>query len=166
MGEPDAVAPGDASGDGAVPAPPARAPAAPLGSLDRLYETVPVGEHQLLSCAPNSVCVVRLAPSHPCFAGSRRVVRVAFADAVTGACISGKRKKGAADLGERDVLATVHSDDGAEFEVVCGIRGRILEVADDCDGASLKANDGRVALLQARPKDVERLLAGRRKSKA
>jgi hypothetical protein len=128
---------------------------APLGSLDRYFETRSVGAHQLVSAAPNHVCVVRVAATHPCFEG-RAPVRVDWAPAVAAASVTGKRKKGAAVLGPADALGTLVCDDGATYALVTGVRGRVLETADDV--SALASTDGRLCLVYARAGDCAKLL--------
>ena len=132
-------------------------PTAPPGSLERYYSTVNTRD-TVVCCAPNKVCVVYVSPEHDCFADSRTVQSITFADRLASAQISGKRKRGAAEVAPDEKVLTVKCDDGSEFQLRPGVRGRVLELGSNLGHADLSTRAGYVLILQSSAKEVARLL--------
>ena len=143
----------------ASPAPRARPmdATAPPGSLERYYSTVNTRD-TVVCCAPNKVCVVYVSPEHECFANNRKVTSITFADRLASAQISGKRKRGAAEVAPDEKVLTVKCDDGAEFQLRPGVRGRVLELGARLTHPDLSTRAGYVLILQSSAKEVARLL--------
>ena len=143
----------------ASPAPRARpmdATARP-GSLERYYSTVNTRD-TVVCCAPNKVCVVYVSPEHDCFGDGRTVQSITFADRLASAQISGKRKRGAAEVAPDEKVLTVKCDDGSEFPLRPGVRGRVLELGARLTHPDLSTRAGYVLILQSSAKEVARLL--------
>ena len=130
---------------------------APPGSLERYYSTVNTRD-TVVCCAPNKVCVVYVSPEHDCFADSRTVQSITFADRLASAQISGKRKRGAAEVAPDEKVLTVKCDDGSEYQLRPGVRGRVLELGSNLGHADLSTRAGYVLILQSSAKEVARLL--------
>ena len=130
---------------------------APPGSLERYYSTVNTRD-TVVCCAPNKVCVVYVSPDHDCFAAGRKVTAITFADRLASAQISGKRKRGAAEVAPDEKVLTVECDDGSEFQLRPGVRGRVLELGSNLGHADLSTRAGYVLILQSSAKEVARLL--------
>ena len=130
---------------------------APPGSLERYYSTVNTRD-TVVCCAPNKVCVVYVRPEHDCFAAGRTVQSITFADRLASAQISGKRKRGAAEVAPDEKVLTVECDDGSEFQLRPGVRGRVLELGSNLGHADLSTRAGYVLILQSSAKEVARLL--------
>ena len=135
---------------------PMNATAAP-GSLERYYSTVNTRD-TVVCCAPNKVCVVYVSPEHDCFGDGRRVTSITFADRLASAQISGKRKRGAAEVAPDEKVLTITCDDGAEFQLRPGVRGRVLELGARLTHTDLLTRAGYVLILQSSAKEVARLL--------
>ena len=116
----------------ASPAPRARPmdATAPPGSLERYYAVVNTRD-TVVCCAPNKVCVVYVSPEHDCFADGRRVTSITFADRLASAQISGKRKRGAAEVAPDEKVLTLQCDDGTQYQLRPGVRGRVLELGSN-----------------------------------
>ena len=132
-------------------------PTAPPGSLERYYSTVNTRD-TVVCCAPNKVCVVYVRPDHDCFGDGRKVTSITFADRLASAQISGKRKRGAAEVAPDEKVLTVKCDDGAEFQLRPGVRGRVLELGARLTHSDLLTRAGYVLILQSSAKEVARLL--------
>ena len=130
---------------------------APPGSLERYYSTVNTRD-TVVCCAPNKVCVVYVSPEHDCFADGRTVQSITFADRLASAQISGKRKRGAAEVAPDEKVLTIKCDDGSEFQLRPGVRGRVLELGARLTHADLSTRAGYVLILQSSAKEVARLL--------
>ena len=130
---------------------------APPGSLERYYSTVNTRD-TVVCCAPNKVCVVYVRPDHDCFAAGRTVQSITFADRLASAQISGKRKRGAAEVAPDEKVLTVECDDGSEFQLRPGVRGRVLELGSRLTHSDLSTRAGYVLILQSSAKEVARLL--------
>ena len=130
---------------------------APPGSLERYYSTVNTRD-TVVCCAPNKVCVVYVRPDHDCFAAGRTVQSITFADRLASAQISGKRKRGAAEVAPDEKVLTMTCDDGSEFPLRPGVRGRVLELGARLTHAGLSTRAGYVLILQSSAKEVARLL--------
>ena len=130
---------------------------APPGSLERYYSTVNTRD-TVVCCAPNKVCVVYVRPDHDCFAAGRTVQSITFADRLASAQISGKRKRGAAEVAPDEKVLTLKCDDGSEFPLRPGVRGRVLELGSNLGHADLSTRAGYVLILQSSAKEVARLL--------
>ena len=130
---------------------------APPGSLERYYSTVNTRD-TVVCCAPNKVCVVYVSPEHDCFADGRTVQSITFADRLASAQISGKRKRGAAEVAPDEKVLTLKCDDGSEFQMRPGVRGRVLELGSNLGHADLSTRAGYVLILQSSAKEVARLL--------
>ena len=130
---------------------------APPGSLERYYSTVNTRD-TVVCCAPNKVCVVYVSPEHDCFADGRTVQSITFADRLASAQISGKRKRGAAEVAPDEKVLTMTCDDGSEFSLRPGVRGRVLELGSNLGHADLSTRAGYVLILQSSAKEVARLL--------
>ena len=130
---------------------------APPGSLERYYSTVNTRD-TVVCCAPNKVCVVYVSPEHDCFADSRTVQSITFADRLASAQISGKRKRGAAEVAPDEKVLTITCDDGSEYQLRPGVRGRVLELGSNLSHADLSTRAGYVLILQSSAKEVARLL--------
>ena len=130
---------------------------APPGSLERYYSTVNTRD-TVVCCAPNKVCVVYVHPDHDCFADGRTVQSITFADRLASAQISGKRKRGAAEVAPDEKVLTIKCDDGSEFQLRPGVRGRVLELGARLTHADLSTRAGYVLILQSSAKEVARLL--------
>jgi hypothetical protein len=143
----------------ASPAPRARPmdATAPPGSLERYYSTVNTRD-TVVCCAPNKVCVVYVSPEHDCFADGRRVTAITFADRLASAQISGKRKRGAAEVAPDEKVLTIACDDGAQYQLRPGVRGRVLELGARLAHSDLSTRAGYVLILQSSAKEVARLL--------
>jgi hypothetical protein len=146
--------------------PPAASPAprvrpmdatAPPGSPERYYSTVNTRD-TVVCCAPNKVCVVYVSPEHDCFGDGRRVTSITFADRLASAQISGKRKRGAAEVAPDEKVLTITCDDGAEFQLRPGVRGRVLELGARLTHPDLSTRSGFLLILQSSAKEVARLL--------
>ena len=143
----------------ASPAPRARPmdATAPPGSLERYYSTVHTRD-TVVCCAPNKVCVVYVSPEHDCFADGRKVDQITFADRLASAQISGKRKRGAAEVAPDEKVLTMTCDDGNQYQLRPGVRGRVLELGSNLGHADLSTRAGYVLILQSSAKEVARLL--------
>jgi len=143
----------------ASPAPRARPldATAPPGSLERYYSTVNTRD-TVVCCAPNKVCVVYVRPDHDCFSNNRKVTAITFADRLASAQISGKRKRGAAEVAPDEKVLTIKCDDGSEYQLRPGVRGRVLELGSNLGHADLSTRAGYVLILQSSAKEVARLL--------
>ena len=130
---------------------------APPGSLERYYSTVNTRD-TVVCCAPNKVCVVYVRPDHACFADGRRVASITFADRLASAQISGKRKRGAAEVAPDEKVLTIECDDGAQYQLRPGVRGRVLELGSRLTHPDLSTRAGYVLILQSSAKEVARLL--------
>ena len=130
---------------------------APPGSLERYYSTVNTRD-TVVCCAPNKVCVVYVSPEHDCFADNRKVTSVTFADRLASAQISGKRKRGAAEVAPDEKVLTIKCDDGSEYQLRPGVRGRVLELGSNLGHADLSTRAGFILILQSSAKEVARLL--------
>ena len=130
---------------------------APPGSLERYYSTVNTRD-TVVCCAPNKVCVVYVSPEHDCFADGRKVDQITFADRLASAQISGKRKRGAAEVAPDEKVLTIKCDDGSEFQLRPGVRGRVLELGSNLGHADLSTRAGYVLILQSSAKEVARLI--------
>ena len=130
---------------------------APPGSLERYYSTVNTRD-TVVCCAPNKVCVVYVRPEHDCFAAGRTVQSITFADRLASAQISGKRKRGAAEVAPDEKVLTMKCDDGSEYQLRPGVRGRVLELGARLTHADLSTRAGYVLILQSSAKEVARLL--------
>ena len=130
---------------------------APPGSLERYYSTVNTRD-TVVCCAPNKVCVVYVRPEHDCFAAGRTVQSITFADRLASAQISGKRKRGAAEVAPDEKVLTIACDDGTQYQLRPGVRGRVLELGARLTHADLSTRAGYVLILQSSPKEVARLL--------
>ena len=130
---------------------------APPGSLERYYSTVNTRD-TVVCCAPNKVCVVYVSPEHDCFADSRTVQSITFADRLASAQISGKRKRGAAEVAPDEKVLTLKCDDGAQYHLRPGVRGRVLELGSRLTHPDLSTRAGYVLILQSSAKEVARLL--------
>ena len=129
---------------------------APPGSLERYYSTVNTRD-TVVCCAPNKVCVVYVSPEHDCFT-NRKVTSITFADRLASAQISGKRKRGAAEVAPDEKVLTIKCDDGSEYQLRPGVRGRVLELGSNLGHADLSTRAGYVLILQSSAKEVARLL--------
>ena len=127
------------------------------GSLERYYSTVNTRD-TVVCCAPNKVCVVYVSPEHDCFADGRTVQSITFADRLASAQISGKRKRGAAEVAPDEKVLTMTCDDGSEFQLRLGVRGRVLELGARLTHPDLSTRAGYVLILQSSAKEVARLL--------
>ena len=143
----------------ASPAPRARPldATAPPGSLERYYSTVNTRD-TVVCCAPNKVCVVYVRPDHDCFGDGRKVASITFADRLASAQISGKRKRGAAEVAPDVKVLTIKCDDGAQFALRPGVRGRVLELGARLAHSDLLTRAGYALILQSSAKEVARLL--------
>ena len=143
----------------ASPAPRARPmdATAPPGSLERYYSTVNTRD-TVVCCAPNKVCVVYVRPDHDCLGDGRKVASITFADRLASAQISGKRKRGAAEVAPDEKVLTIKCDDGSEFPLRPGVRGRVLELGARLTHSDLLTRAGYVLILQSSAKEVARLL--------
>ena len=130
---------------------------APPGSLERYYSTVNTRD-TVVCCAPNKVCVVYVRPEHDCFAAGRTVQSITFADRLASAQISGKRKRGAAEVAPDEKVLTIKCDDGAQYQLRPGVRGRVLELGSNLGHADLSTRAGFILILQSSAKEVARLL--------
>ena len=130
---------------------------APPGSLERYYSTVNTRD-TVVCCAPNKVCVVYVRPDHACFGDGRKIVEITFADRLASAQISGKRKRGAAEVAPDEKVLTIACDDGAQFCLRPGVRGRVLELGARLTHTDLSTRAGYVLILQSSAKEVARLL--------
>ena len=130
---------------------------APPGSLERYYSTVNTRD-TVVCCAPNKVCVVYVSPEHDCFADGRTVQSITFADRLASAQISGKRKRGAAEVAPDEKVLTIKCDDGAQYQLRPGVRGRVLELGPRLTHTDLSTRAGYVLILQSSAKEVARLL--------
>ena len=130
---------------------------APPGSLERYYSTVNTRD-TVVCCAPNKVCVVYVRPDHDCFGDGRKVASITFADRLASAQISGKRKRGAAEVAPDEKVLTVKCDDGTQYQLRPGVRGRVLELGSNLGHADLSTRAGYVLILQSSAKEVARLL--------
>ena len=127
------------------------------GSLERYYSTVNTRD-TVVCCAPNKVCVVYVRPEHDCFAAGRTVQSITFADRLASAQISGKRKRGAAEVAPDEKVLTIKCDDGSEYQLRPGVRGRVLELGARLTHPDLSTRAGYVLILQSSAKEVARLL--------
>ena len=130
---------------------------APPGSLERYYSTVNTRD-TVVCCAPNKVCVVYVRPDHDCFGDGRKVASITFADRLASAQISGKRKRGAAEVAPDEKVLTITCDDGAEYQLRPGVRGRVLELGARLTHPDLSTRSGFLLILQSSAKEVARLL--------
>ena len=130
---------------------------APPGSLERYYSVVNTRD-TVVCCAPNKVCVVYVRPDHDCLADGRKIVEITFADRLASAQISGKRKRGAAEVAPDEKVLTIECDDGSEFPLRPGVRGRVLELGARLTHTDLSTRAGYVLILQSSAKEVARLL--------
>ena len=130
---------------------------APPGSLERYYSTVNTRD-TVVCCAPNKVCVVYVRPDHDCFGDGRKVASITFADRLASAQISGKRKRGAAEVAPDEKVLTIKCDDGAQYQLRPGVRGRVLELGARLGHSQLSTRAGYVLILQSSAKEVARLL--------
>ena len=130
---------------------------APPGSLERYYSTVNTRD-TVVCCAPNKVCVVYVRPDHDCFGDGRKVASITFADRLASAQISGKRKRGAAEVAPDEKVLTVKCDDGAQYQLRPGVRGRVLELGSRLTHSDLSTRAGYVLILQSSAKEVARLV--------
>ena len=130
---------------------------APPGSLERYYSTVNTRD-TVVCCAPNKVCVVYVSPEHDCFAAGRTVQSITFADRLASAQISGKRKRGAAEVAPDEKVLTLKCDDGAQYHLRPGVRGRVLELGSRLTHPDLSTRAGYALILQSSAKEVARLL--------
>ena len=130
---------------------------APPGSLERYYSTVNTRD-TVVCCAPNKVCVVYVRPDHDCLADGRKIVEITFADRLASAQISGKRKRGAAEVAPDEKVLTIACDDGTQFCMRPGVRGRVLELGSRLTHTDLSTRAGYVLILQSSAKEVARLL--------
>ena len=127
------------------------------GSLERYYSTVNTRD-TVVCCAPNKVCVVYVRPDHACFGDGRKVASITFADRLASAQISGKRKRGAAEVAPDEKVLTIACDDGAQFCLRPGVRGRVLVLGARLAHSDLSTRAGYVLILQSSAKEVARLL--------
>ena len=127
------------------------------GSLERYYAVVNTRD-TVVCCAPNKVCVVYVRPDHDCLADGRKIVEITFADRLASAQISGKRKRGAAEVAPDEKVATITCDDGAQYQLRPGVRGRVLELGSRLTHSDLLTRAGYVLILQSSAKEVARLL--------
>ena len=127
------------------------------GSLERYYSTVNTRD-TVVCCAPNKVCVVYVRPDHDCFGDGRKVASITFADRLASAQISGKRKRGAAEVAPDEKVLTIACDDGTQFCMRPGVRGRVLELGARLTHTDLSTRAGYVLILQSSAKEVARLL--------
>ena len=81
-----------------------------------------------------------------------------FADRLASAQISGKRKRGAAEVAPDEKVLTIKCDDGSEFPLRPGVRGRVLELGARLAHSDLSTRAGYVLILQSSAKEVARLL--------
>ena len=130
---------------------------APPGSLERYYSVVNTRD-TVVCCAPNKVCVVYVRPDHDCFGDGRTVQSITFADRLASAQISGKRKRGAAEVAPDEKVLTIACDDGAQYQLRPGVRGRVLELGARLTHPDLSTRAGYVLILQSSAKEVARLL--------
>ena len=130
---------------------------APPGSLERYYAVVNTRD-TVVCCAPNKVCVVYVRPDHDCLADGRKIVEITFADRLASAQISGKRKRGAAEVAPDEKVLTIKCDDGSEFPLRPGVRGRVLELGARLVHSDLLTRAGYVLILQSSAKEVARLV--------
>ena len=130
---------------------------APPGSLERYYSTVNTRD-TVVCCAPNKVCVVYVSPEHDCFGDGRTVQSITFADRLASAQISGKRKRGAAEVAPDEKVLTITCDDGSEYQLRPGVRGRVLELGARLTHPDLSTRAGYLLILQSSAKEVARLL--------
>ncbi|XP_018023542.1 protein Abitram [Hyalella azteca] len=89
------------------------------------------GEETLVMVHSNRLCVVSLSPHHPIVQGNLTVNKVSFeVDGVDRLSnqVSGKGKRGAQVLGSKATLCKVHTDDGRIYHVMCGARGKLVQV--------------------------------------
>ncbi|KAJ2267477.1 hypothetical protein EV176_005252 [Coemansia sp. RSA 451] len=89
-------------------------------------------EWQYVRMAPNKLCVIGLASSHPLLDPELRkhigdVIKVEFADNVKNSVIKGKRKKQSLRLMPSTKLCTIHTSDGKEYVVRAAIKGVLME---------------------------------------
>ena len=127
------------------------------GSLERYYSTVNTRD-TVVCCAPNKVCVVYVRPDHDCFGDGRKVASITFADRLASAQISGKRKRGAAEVAPDEKVLTIACDDGTQFCMRPGVRGRVLELGSRLTHTDLSTRAGYALILQSSAKEVARLL--------
>jgi hypothetical protein len=137
-------------------APPAAAVTPTPGALERYYSVVRTDD-TVVCCAPNKVCVVFLSKDHACFADGRRVTGVTFSERIASAKISGKRKRGAAEVAPDEQVGTVACDDGTSFPLRPGVRGRVLELGSSLGHDALRTRAGYALILQSSAKEVARL---------
>ena len=97
-------------------------------------------------------------PDHDCFAAGRTVQSITFADRLASAQISGKRKRGAAEVAPDEKVLTIACDDGTQFCMRPGVRGRVLELGSRLTHTDLSTRAGYVLILQSSAKEVARLL--------
>ena len=99
-----------------------------------------------------------VSPEHDCFGDGRTVQSITFADRLASAQISGKRKRGAAEVAPDEKVLTIKCDDGSEFPLRPGVRGRVLELGARLTHSDLLTRAGYVLILQSSAKEVARLL--------
>jgi hypothetical protein len=102
--------------------------------MERYFTTYTTSNHQALHVHSNGLCLLSLAPSHPLLVGGGpRITSVCFRDHDTKDLMSnevrGKKKAGAIFMGPRDMVATVHTEDGAEpVTLYACVRANVIEV--------------------------------------
>lgn len=129
----DDEAPGDV---GTTPMPVLGADGWPVypSVVERYFTTYTTSNHQALHIHSNGLCLLSLAPSHPLLAaGGPRITSVCFRDHDTKNLMAnevrGKKKAGAVFMGPRDMVATVHSEDGADpVTLYACVRANVIEV--------------------------------------
>ena len=83
--------------------------------------------HRRLLRAQQGLCCVR-APDHDCFADGRKVASNNLRRPPRVGAHLGKRKRGAAEVAPDEKVLTIECDDGSEFCLRPGVRGRVLEL--------------------------------------
>jgi hypothetical protein len=102
--------------------------------VERYFTTHTTSNHQALHIHSNGLCLLALAPSHPLLAaGGPRITSVCFREHDAKNLLSnevrGKKKSGAVFMGPRDMVAKVHSDDGADpVTLYACVRANVIEI--------------------------------------
>lgn len=90
-------------------------------------------DHQIVLFHSNRICLLTIAPSHPCLKLKKTISRINCAVGKQNRWdnkVTGKGKKGGQKLEPNTVLCVIETNDGDEYKFYSTVKGRLLEIND------------------------------------
>ncbi|XP_063686908.1 protein Abitram-like [Bolinopsis microptera] len=123
------------------------------------------GNDQIVAQHHNGLCVVMIPPTHPICSKTVQSVDYKISDTCdrSDIVLSGKKKRGASFMNPQSKMCTVVCTDGSSYVLLCGVRGKLLEVnealktspqllSERCD------SDGYIAIIQPKKEEEKNAL--------